>query len=138
MDVECEETQPELDVKPARHRQKKGKEDNETPGDQRRRGMASKEKLDTQASSVGNISPCGILLDARSNVFAPYIHVEKRLQRSGLSVQSLMQMMKNLKVEAKLVPRRVDSPLNTPLSSQPMRKEKENERTKENWVAEPV
>ncbi len=138
VDVECEETQPELDVKPARHRQKKGKEDNETPGDQRRRGMASKEKLDTQASSVGNISPCGILLDARSNVFAPYIHVEKKIAEIGAVCTIINADDEKSKGGGKACPSAVDGPLNTPLSSQPMRKEKENERTKENWVAEPV
>ncbi|XP_016354466.1 transcription factor 20-like [Sinocyclocheilus anshuiensis] len=140
VDVESEETQPELDVKPARHRQKKGKEDNETPGDQRRRrrGMASKEKLDTQASSRGNISPCGIFSDARNNVFAPYIHVEKKITEIGAVCTIVNADDEKSKGGDKAGHLAVDGPLNTPVSSQLVRKEKENEKTKENWVSEPV
>uniref|UniRef100_A0A9J8BHK0 PHD-type domain-containing protein n=2 Tax=Cyprinus carpio carpio TaxID=630221 RepID=A0A9J8BHK0_CYPCA len=140
LDVESEETQPELDVKPARHRPKKGKEDNETPGDQRRRrrGMASKEKLDTQASSRGTVSPCGIFSDARSNVFAPYIHVEKKIAEIGDVCTIINADDEKSKGVDKAGYSAVDGPLNTPLSSQLVRKEKENERTKENWVSEPV
>ncbi|XP_026095497.1 transcription factor 20-like isoform X1 [Carassius auratus] len=140
VDVESEETQPELDVKPVRHRPKKGKEDNETPGDQgrRRRGMASKEKLDTQASSRGNISPCGILSDARSNLFTPYIHVEKKIAEIGAVCTIINADDEKFKCGDKAGHLAVDGPLNFPLSSQLVRKEKENERTKENWVSEPV
>ncbi|XP_016399368.1 transcription factor 20-like [Sinocyclocheilus rhinocerous] len=140
VDVESEETQPELDVKPARHRQEKGKEDNETPGDQRRRrrGMASKEKLDTQASSRGNISPCGIFSDARNNVFAPYIHVEKKITEIGAVCTIVNADDEKSKGGDKAGHSAVDGPLNTPVSSQLVRKEKENERTKEHWVSEPV
>ncbi|XP_052409822.1 transcription factor 20 [Carassius gibelio] len=138
VDVESEETQPELDVKPVRHRPKKGKEGNETPADQRkrRRGMASKEKLDTQASSRGNISPCGILSDARSNLFTPYIHVEKKIAEIGAVCTIINADDEKSKGGGKTGHLGVDGQLNTPPSSQHVRND--NERTKENWVSEPV
>ncbi|KAI2666846.1 Transcription factor 20 [Labeo rohita] len=140
VDVESEETQPELDVKPPRHRQKKGKEGSETPGNQRRRrrGMVPKEKLDTQASSRGNVSLCGIFSDARNNVFAPYIHVEKKIAEIGAICTIINAEDEKSKGGGKAGHLGVDGPLNTPLSSQLVRKEKENERTKENWASEPV
>ncbi|KAL1279601.1 hypothetical protein QQF64_026274 [Cirrhinus molitorella] len=140
VDVESEETQPELDVKPARHRQKKGKEDSETPGNQRRRrrGMAPKEKLETQASSRGNVSLCGIFSDARNNVFAPYIHVEKKIEEIGAVCTIINAEDEKSKGGGKTGHLGVDGQLNAPLSSQLVRKEKENERTKENWPSEPV
>ncbi|XP_073691398.1 transcription factor 20 [Garra rufa] len=139
VDVESEETQPELDVKPARHKQKKGKEDSETPGNQRRRrrGMAPKEKLETQTSSRANVSLCGIFSDARNNVFAPYIHVEKKIEEIG-AVCTIINAEDEKSKGGGKAGQGVDGPLNTPLSSQLVRKEKENERTKENWVSEPV
>ncbi|XP_016431556.1 transcription factor 20 isoform X2 [Sinocyclocheilus rhinocerous] len=140
VDVESEETQPESDVKPARHRQKKGKEGNETPGNQRRkrRGMASNKKLDTQASSRGNMNLCGIFSDARNNVFAPYIHVEKKITEIGAVCTIINAEDEKSKGGGKTGHLGVDGPLNTPVSSQLLGKENENERTKENWVSEPV
>lgn len=143
VDVESEETQPELDLKPAKHKQKKGKEVNETPGSsgnqsRRRRGMASKEELDTQTNSRGSMSLCGIFSDARNNVFAPYIHVEKKIAEIGAICTIINAEDEKSKGGGKAGHSGVDGPLNTPLSSQLVRKEKENERTKENWVSEQV
>ncbi|XP_051741651.1 transcription factor 20 [Ctenopharyngodon idella] len=143
VDVESEETQPELDLKPAKHKQRKGKEGNETAGSsgnqrRRRRGMASKEELDTQTSSRGSMSLCGIFSDARNNVFAPYIHVEKKVAEIGAVCTIINAEDEKSKGGGKAGHSGVDGPLNTLLSSQLVRKEKENERTKENWVSEQV
>ncbi|KAK7166887.1 hypothetical protein R3I94_001308 [Phoxinus phoxinus] len=144
-DVECEETQPELDLKPARHKQRKGKDGNEilprdpSSGNQRRRrGMASKEELDTQTSGRGSMSLCGIFPDTRNNVFAPYIHVEKKVAEIGAVCTIINAEDEKSKGGGKACHFGADGPLNTQLSSQLVRKEKENERTKENWVAEQV
>lgn len=143
VDAESEETLPELDVKPVKQKQKKGKECSETPGSsgtqrRRRRGMASKEELDTQTSSRGNINLSGIFSDARNNVFAPYVHVEKKMEEIGAVCTIINAEDEKSKGGGKAGHTGVDGSLNTLLPSQLVRKEKENEKTKENWVSEQV
>lgn len=143
VDAESEETLPELDVKPVKQKQKKGKECSETPassGNQRRRrrGMASKEELDTQTSSRGSINLSGIFSDARNNVFAPYVHVEKKMEEIGAVCTIINAEDEKSKGGGKPGHTGVDGPLNTLLPSQLVRKEKENEKSKENWVSEQV
>ncbi|XP_067309731.1 transcription factor 20 [Pseudorasbora parva] len=139
VDVESEENQPELDLKPAKHKQKKGKEVSETPGSsaiqsRRRRGMASKEELDPQTSSRGSMSLCGIFPDARNNVFAPYVHVEKKVAEIGAVCTIINAEDEKSKGAGKTGHSGVDGPVNSPMSTQLVRKEKENE----NWVSEQV
>lgn len=141
--VENEETQPEVDVKPARPKQKKGKEGNEavdSGGGQRRRrrGMSSKEEVDTQASSRGNAGLCGIFSDARNNVFSPYIHVEKKIAEIGAVCTIVNGEEEKSKSGAKAGHFGLDGPLNTSLSFQLAKREKENEKSKETWVSEQV
>lgn len=100
--------------------------------------MASKEELDTQTSSRGSMSLCGIFSDARNNLFAPYIHVEKKVAEIGAVCTIINAEDEKSKGGGKAGHSGVDGQLNTPLSSQLVRKEKENERTKENWVSEQV
>ncbi|XP_051571663.1 transcription factor 20-like [Myxocyprinus asiaticus] len=143
VDVESEEAQPEMDVKPAGHRQRKVKEGNETSGSirrqrRKRRGMASKEHLDTQTDSRVNMGLCGIFSDARNNVFSPYIHVERKRAEIGAVCTIINAEDEKSKGGGKSGHFGVDAPLNTLLSSQVVRREKENERTKENWVSEKV
>lgn len=143
VDTENEETQPEVDVKPARPKLKKGKEGNEavdSGGGQRRRrrGMSSKEELDAQTSSRGNMGLCGIFSDARNNVFSPYIHVEKKIAEIGAVCTIVNGEEEKSKSGAKAGNFGVDALLNTSVSSQLVRREKEHERSKESWVSEQV
>ncbi|XP_057184339.1 transcription factor 20 [Triplophysa rosa] len=143
VDTENEETQPEEDVKPARPKQKKVKEGNEavdSGGGQgrRRRGMSSKEELHVQASSRGNMGLCGIFSDARNNVFSPYIHVEQKIAEIGAVCTIVNGEEEKSKSGAKAGHFGVDALLNTSVSSQLVRREKENERSKESWVSEQV
>lgn len=87
VDIEVEDTQTEVVAKPGRHRQRKGKEDNEDgalSSRQRRRRRAvavtSKEEPDT-TNTVGNTG--GIFLDKQNNAFSPYIHVERKIADLG-------------------------------------------------------
>ncbi|XP_051569743.1 transcription factor 20 [Myxocyprinus asiaticus] len=136
VDVDSEETQPEIDVKPARHRQRKVKEGNETSGSvvkqrRKRRGMASKEDLDTQTNSCVNMGLCGIFSDVRNTVFSPYIHVEKQIAEIGAVCTIINAEDEKSKGGGKACHFGVDAPLNTLMSSQLVRREKENDRTKD-------
>lgn len=138
VDAESEETQTEIDVKPARHRPKKGEEVNETVDSggrqRRRRVMPSKDELSTQTSSRRNMGLSGILLEARNNnKFSPYIHVEKKITEIGAVCTIVNGEDEKSKGGAK-----ADTPLNASLSSQLVKREKDNERAKENWVSEQV
>uniref|UniRef100_A0A8C2D817 PHD-type domain-containing protein n=1 Tax=Cyprinus carpio TaxID=7962 RepID=A0A8C2D817_CYPCA len=84
------------------------------------------------------MSLCGIFSDARNNVFAPYVHVEKKIAEIGAVCTIINAEDEKSKGGGKTGHLGVDGPLNTSLSSQIVRKENENERTKENWVSEPV
>ncbi|XP_056607985.1 transcription factor 20 [Triplophysa dalaica] len=142
VDTENEETQPEEDVKPARPKQKKVKEGNEAVdsgvGQGRRRGMSSKVELDVQSSSRGNMGLCGIFSDARNNIFCPYIHVEQKIAEIGAVCTIVNGEEEKSKSGAKAGHFGMDALLNTSVSSQLARREKENERSKESWVSEQV
>lgn len=76
----------------------------------------------------------GILSDARNNnKFSPYIHVEKKIAEIGAVCTIVNGEDEKSKGGAK-----ADTPSNASLSSQLVKREKENERAKENWVSEQV
>ncbi|TRY82154.1 hypothetical protein DNTS_009464 [Danionella cerebrum] len=137
VDVESEDTMPELDVKPVKSRQRKAKEGEETTDPSclnqrriRRRRMVLKGQLDTQANNRGNISLCATFLDTRNTVFAPYIHVEKKIEEIG-AVCSIVNADDE---KSKGGGKGADGTLSSLLPSQLTRKE--NDRKKESWVSE--
>ncbi|KAA0706386.1 Transcription factor 20 [Triplophysa tibetana] len=143
VDTENEETQPEEDVKSARPKQKKVKEGNEAIDSavgqgRRKRGMSSNEELDVQSSSRGNMGLFGIFSDARNNIFSPYIHVEQKIAEIGAVCTIVNGEEEKSKNGVKAGHFGIDALLNTSASSQLVRREKENDRSKESWVTEQV
>ncbi|XP_072531132.1 uncharacterized protein tcf20 [Salminus brasiliensis] len=140
-DIESEDNQPEVDLKPAKHRQRKGKEGNEGTGPRgrqwrTRRGLASKQELDPQAGGGGNAGLGGVLQDARKNVFSPYIHVERKVAEIGAVCTIVNSEDEKSKGGGKGAGSAVDGPSNVSLTSQTMRKEKEIERLQEKGIVE--
>lgn len=88
VDVEIEDAQPEIEVKPARRRRRGVKDDEELLGAgghprRRRRApaptAASKEEPDTPSAGGGG----RLSLEPRKGLFVPHIHVEKKVPEIG-------------------------------------------------------
>ncbi|XP_076866415.1 transcription factor 20 isoform X2 [Brachyhypopomus gauderio] len=134
VDVESEDNQPEADIKPVKHRQRKGKEGSEETGSRgrqwrRRRGLAPKEDLDPPTGSGGNAGMSGTLQDTRKKVFSPYIHVERKIAEIG-AVCTIVNS-EDEKSKGKVTGFGEDGPSAVVLASQMIRKEKEIERLQE-------
>ncbi|XP_017550053.2 transcription factor 20 isoform X1 [Pygocentrus nattereri] len=141
VEMESDNNQPEVDIKPVKHRQRKGKEGSEVTGSRvrqfrRRRGLASKPELDPQAGTGGNAGLSGVLQDARKNVFSPYIHVERKIAEIGAVCTIVNSEDEKSKGGGKGCGSAVDGPSNGSLVSQMVRKEKENERMQEKGIDE--
>ncbi|XP_030649415.1 transcription factor 20 [Chanos chanos] len=139
VDVESEDTQAEMDVKPIRHKQKKSKDGNEGVGlrgrqRRRRRGVSGLESQSGSGGSVGGTFP-----ETRSNVFAPYIHVERKVAEIGAVCTIVNAEEEKLKCERSGgvggKGSGTDSLTSISLSSQLLRKEKETEKVKEKRTA---
>ncbi|XP_026884791.2 transcription factor 20 [Electrophorus electricus] len=140
VDVESEDNQPEVDMKPIKHKQRKGKEGNEGAGSRgrqwrRRRGLDSKEDLDPQTGSGGNAGLSGSLQDTRKKVFSPYIHVERKIVEIGAVCTIVNSEDEKSKGAGKVSGSGVDGPSSV-VASQMVRKEKETERLQEKGTAE--
>ncbi|XP_066515624.1 transcription factor 20-like [Hoplias malabaricus] len=140
VDVESEDNQPEADMKPVKHRQRKGKEGNEETGpkgrqNRRRRGLTSKEELDSQSVS-GSAGTSGLLQDTRKNVFSPYIHVERKIAEIGAVCTIVNCEEEKSKGGGKGAGSAVDGTSVVTLVSQMVRKEKEIQRIQEKEIVE--
>ncbi|XP_007239265.3 transcription factor 20 [Astyanax mexicanus] len=141
VDIESEDNQTEVDLKPVKPRQKKGKEGSEGNGPKgkqwkAKRGLTPKQELDTQAGSGVNASLTGVLQDARKNVFAPYIHVERKVAEIGAVCTIVNSEEEKSKGGGKGAGSAVDGPSNVSQTSQTVRKEKEIERMQEKGIVE--
>ncbi|KAL4647891.1 transcription factor 20-like isoform X2 [Arapaima gigas] len=90
-DIEIEETKPEIEVKPPRQRRRKREDGNaEDVGLRqrprpRRRGVVEvlgKEEIDTEVGSE-KICSSGVFSSYRKFLFAPYVHVERKVEEIG-------------------------------------------------------
>ncbi|KAF4080875.1 hypothetical protein AMELA_G00176370 [Ameiurus melas] len=136
---EGDDNQPEMDMKPIKHRQRKGKEVTEGTGSKSRqwrksRGMSSKEELDPQTVGVGN---AGTLQDTRKNIFSPYVHVERKITEIGAVCTVVNSEDEKSKGGNKNGASGVDGISNVSLISQMVRKEREIERMQEKGIDEP-
>ncbi|KAM9434244.1 uncharacterized protein tcf20 isoform 1-T1 [Clarias gariepinus] len=140
VEIEGEDNQPDLDVKPIKHRQRKGKEGNEgAPSKSRQwrkgRGMTSKEELDPQNVAVGN---AGTLQGTRKNVFSPYVHVERKITEIGAVCMVVNSEDEKSKAGGKNSSSGGDGLSTVSLISQMVRKEREIERMQEKGIDEPT
>lgn len=138
-EMEGEDNQPEVEMKPIKHRQRKSKEGNEGTGSKSRqwrksRGMTSKDELDSQTVGVGN---AGTLQDMRKNVFSPYVHVERKITEIGAVCTVVNSEDEKSKGGGKNGGSGVDIISNVSLISQVVRKEREVERMQEKGNDEP-
>ncbi|KAI5608692.1 transcription factor 20, partial [Silurus asotus] len=137
VELEGEDIQPEMDIKPIKHRQRKGKEGNEGPVSKSKqwrksRGMTSKEELDPQTVAGGN---AGTLQDNRKNGFSPYVHVERKITEIG-AVCTVVNS-EDEKLKGKNGASVVDCASNVSLVSQMVRKEREIEKMQEKGIDQP-
>lgn len=137
-EIEGEDTQPDVDMKPIKHRQRKGKEGNEgadlkTRQWRKSRGMTSKKDLDPQPDCVGN---AGTFQDTRKNTFSPYVHVEMKITEIGAVCTVVNSEDEKLKGGGKNGGSGVDGTSNVSLVSQMVRKEREVERMQEKGIDE--
>ncbi|GAA6074591.1 transcription factor 20 [Tachysurus ichikawai] len=135
---EVEEIQPEVDMKPIKHRQRKEKEGNEATGSKGRqwrksKEINSKEEQDPQTVGVG-IS--GTLQDTRKNIFSPYVHVERKITEIG-AVCTIVNSEDEKSKGGKNGASAVDGNSNVSLIAQMGRKERETERVQEKGIDEP-
>lgn len=138
VEIDVEDNQPEVDMKPIKHKQRKGKEGNEGTGSKSRqwrksRGMTSKEELDPQTIGVGN---AGTLQDMRKNIFSPYVHVERKITEIGAVCTVVNSEDEKSKGGGKNCGSGVDGTSNVSLITQMVRKEKEIERMQEKGIDE--
>lgn len=138
VETEGEDNQPEVDMKPTKHRQRKGKDGNEGTGSKNRqwrksREITSKEALDPQTIGVGN---AGTLQDTRKNIFSPYVHVERKITELGAVCTVVNSEDEKSKGGGKNGGSGVDGTANISLISQMARKEREIERMQEKGIDE--
>nr|XP_040046344.1 transcription factor 20 isoform X3 [Gasterosteus aculeatus aculeatus] len=143
VDVESEDTQPVIEVKPVRRRRRGGKDDNETleaRGRQRRRRRAAgptapsvaKVDPDTPLRGGGSPGPNRVFVDSnRKGLFVPHIHVENKIPEIGAVCIIVNAEEEKLKGERSAVGGKVggdgiDSP--PAPSSQLCRRDRESEK----------
>ncbi|CAJ1075784.1 transcription factor 20 isoform X2 [Xyrichtys novacula] len=146
VDVESEDTQPEIEVKPVRRR-RKGVKDEDDPlearGRQRRRRRrgatvpstsVAKDDTDTLSGAGGNLSANRVLVDPnRKGLFIPHIHVEKKIPEIGAVCTIVNAEEDKMKGERSAVGGKasgsgIDSLLTSALSSQLSRRDRETEK----------
>uniref|UniRef100_UPI0037E74ED0 transcription factor 20 isoform X2 n=1 Tax=Semicossyphus pulcher TaxID=241346 RepID=UPI0037E74ED0 len=145
VDVESEDTQPEIEVKPPRRR-RKGVKDEDEPlearGRQRRRRRgaaatstsAAKDDSETLLGAGGNLGANRIPVDPnRKGPFVPHIHVEKKVPEIGAVCTIVNAEEEKMKGERSAVGGKasgsaIDSLLTSALSSQLSRRDRETEK----------
>ncbi|XP_054463462.1 transcription factor 20 isoform X2 [Anoplopoma fimbria] len=126
VDVESEDTQPEVEVKPVRRRRRGGKDADvslEARGRQRRRRRGAaptapsmdKDDPDTPLGGGGSQGTNRVIVDPnRKGPFFPHIHVENKVPEIG--------------AVCTIVNGEIDSPLTSALTSQLSRRDRESEK----------
>ncbi|XP_062294639.1 transcription factor 20 isoform X1 [Scomber scombrus] len=147
VDIESEDTQPEIEVKPVRRRRKGVKDEDEPLGGRgrqrrRRRGAAAaaaasqsvaKDDPDTPLGAGGSLGANRAFPDPnRKGPFVPHIHVEKKIPEIGAVctiVNAEEEKMKGERsaVGAKASASGIDSILTSALSFQLSRRDRESE-----------
>ncbi|XP_028310269.1 transcription factor 20 isoform X2 [Gouania willdenowi] len=154
VDLESEDTQPEIEVKPVRRRRRGVKDEDEQLGvgvqqRRRRRGAASvvvttrppmaKNDPDTANRAGGSLSTCRVSSDQnRRGLFIPHIHVEKKVPEIG-AVCTIVNLEEEKTKErsavgGKAVGSGIDSLLTSVLSSQLSRRDKESDNRESDEV----
>lgn len=147
VDVESEDTQPEIEVKPVRRRRRGVKDDDEpleARGRQRRRrrGAAAaaattsmaKDDPDTPLGAGGSLGANRAFVDPnRKGLFVPHIHVEKKVPEIGAVCTIVNAEEDKMKGERSAVGAKaggsgIDSLLTSALSSQLSRRDRESEK----------
>ncbi|XP_038550555.1 transcription factor 20 isoform X2 [Micropterus salmoides] len=146
VDVESEDTQPEIEVKPVRRR-RRGVKDEDEPLEargrqrRRRRGAAAtstasvpKDDPDTPLGAGGSLGTNRVFVDPnRKGPFVPHIHVENKIPEIGAVctiVNAEEDKMKGERgaVGGKACGSGIDSLLTSALSSQLSRRDRESEK----------
>lgn len=154
VDVESEDTQPEIEVKPARRR-RKGVKDEDDPlearGRQRRRRRrgataaaaaastsVAKDDTDAVSGAGGGVGANRVSADPnRKGVFIPHIHVENKVPEIGAVCTIVNAEEDKMKGERSAVAGKasgIDSLLTSALSSQVSRRDKETEKRESDEV----
>lgn len=145
VDVESEDTQPEIEVKPVRRRRRGVKDENEpleARGRQRRRrrGAAptappvAKDDPDTPLGAGGSPGTNKVFMDPnRKGPFVPHIHVENKIPEIGAVCTIVNAEEEKMKGERSAVGGKaggsgIDSLLTSALSSQLSRRDRESEK----------
>ncbi|XP_070778968.1 retinoic acid-induced protein 1 [Enoplosus armatus] len=145
VDVESEDTQPEIEVKPVRRRRRGVKDENEpleARGRQRRRrrGAAAtspsvaKDDPDTPLGAGGSLGSNRVFLDPnRKGPFVPHIHVENKIPEIGAVCTIVNAEEDKMKGERSAVAGKaggsgIDCLLTSALSSQLSRRDRESEK----------
>lgn len=146
VDVESEDTQPEVEVKPLRRRRRGVKDENETMearGRQRRRRRAAgavpmaKDDPDTSSGAGGNLATSAAFQDPnRKGLFVPHIHVEKNVPEIGAVCTIVNAEEEKMKGERSLIGGKMglDSLLTSALSSQLTKRDREMEKRESDEV----
>lgn len=145
-DVESEDTQPEIEVKPVRRRRRGMKDEDESleaRGQQRRRRReaavvaapsVAKDDPDTPLGAGGTLGMNRICMDPnRKGLFIPHIHVEKKIPEIGAVCTIVNAEEDKMKGERSAAGGKAggsgtDSLLTSPLSFQLSRRDRESEK----------
>ncbi|XP_029293295.1 transcription factor 20 isoform X2 [Cottoperca gobio] len=143
VDVESEDTQPEIEVKPVRRRRRVVKDEDgslEARGRQRRRRRAptappvAKDDPDTPLGVGGSPGTNGVFMDTnRKGPFVPHIHVENKIPEIGAVCTIVNAEEEKMKGERSAVGGKAggsgtDCLLTSALSSQLSKRDKESEK----------
>ncbi|KAM9392965.1 uncharacterized protein tcf20 isoform 2-T2 [Pholidichthys leucotaenia] len=146
VDVESEDTQAEIEVKPTRRRRRRVKDEDEplTAGGRqrrRRRGTTAvtppmaKDESDAPLGAGGGLSTNRVFVDPnRKGLFVPHIHVEKKIPEIGAvctivnAEEEKMKGERNSAVGGKAGGNGIDSLLTSALSSQLSKRDRELEK----------
>lgn len=146
VDVESEDTQPEIEVKPVRRR-RRGVKDEDEPFEargkqrRRRRGAAApppslaKDDLDIPSSAGRGLTNRAFLDSNRKGVFVPHIHIEKKIPEIGAVCSIINAEEDKMKGERSTVGGKasgsgIDSLLTSAFSSQLSRRDRDRESEK--------
>lgn len=146
VDVESEDTQPEIEVKPVRRRRRGVKDEDVTSYEggqrrRRRRGAAAappslaKDDPDTPLAAGGSLCANRVCTDPnRKGLFVPHIHVEKKIPEIGAVCTIVNAEEDKMRGERSAVAGKaggsgIDCLLTSALSSQLSRRDRESEKT---------
>ncbi|XP_011601836.2 transcription factor 20 [Takifugu rubripes] len=143
VDAESEDTQPEIDVKPARRR-RKGIKDEDEPldakgqqGRRRKKAAASKDDAEAARANRAFADP------NRKGPFIPHIHVENKVPEIGavctiVNAEEDKTRGERATVAGKASGSGIDSLLTSALSSQLSRRDRESEKREADEVESPL